>query len=128
MEHDVADDGMGFTEGNTAFGEIVGGIGGIDKTAFGCFAHGEAHMVEEGRGKECKIAHGIPAPDGVEHRVSNVGESDEAIGMSRLPQRPRGIEPDVAANGLELPRIEGKLDERRIDDRRDGIAFSCAGS
>ena len=78
---------------------------------FGCFAHGEAHMVEEGRGKEREIAHGIPAPGGIKHRMADVGESDEAIGMARLPQRPRGIEPDVAANGLELPRIEGKLDE-----------------
>ena len=78
---------------------------------FGCLAHGEAHMVEEGRGKEREIAHGIPAPGGIKHRMADVGESDEAIGMARLPQRPRGIEPDVAANGLELPRIEGKLDE-----------------
>ena len=78
---------------------------------FGCFAHGEAHMVEEGRAKEREIAHGIPAPGGIKHRVADVGESDEAIGMARLPQRPRGIEADVAANGLELPRIEGKLDE-----------------
>ena len=64
-------------------------------------------MVEKGRGKNGEVAHCIPATSGVEHWMADVGESDEAVGVARLPQRPRRIQADVAANGLELPGVEG---------------------
>lgn len=57
--------------------------------------------------------------------MANRAEAPKAIGVAHLPERARRIERDVAANGLELARIERKLDvgtavEAQGNGRMDG--------
>ena len=68
---------------------------------FGGLFHREAHVREEGRGKQQWVAHGIPAARRVEDGVLEVGEAGEALGVAALPDGARGVELDVAADGGE---------------------------
>ena len=70
----------------------------------------EAHVEEEGRAEERKVADLAPGVRRVEDRVANRAEAPEAVGVAKLPERARRVERDVAANGLELARVKRKLD------------------
>lgn len=88
---------------------------------FGGLFHREAHVHEEGRGKQQGIAHGIPAARRVEDWVFEVGEAGEALGVAAFPDCARGVELDVAADGFELARIERELDiGRALEEGRNG--------
>ena len=88
---------------------------------FGGLFHREAHVHEEGRGKQQGIAHGVPAARRVEDGVLEVGEAGEALGVVSLPDSARGVEPDVAADGFELARIEREFDiGRALEEGRNG--------
>ena len=88
---------------------------------FGGLFHREAHVHEEGRGKQQGIAHGVPAARRVEDGVLEVGEAGKAFGVVSLPDSARGVEPDVAADCFELARIEREFDiGRALEEGRNG--------
>ena len=85
----------------------------------GLFAR-EAHREKKGRGEERQIADGIPDATGRENRVADVGASQEAIGIARLPKRAGGVELDVAPEGFELARGEGEHEPEAVVPKRRG--------
>ena len=88
---------------------------------FGGLFHREAHVHEEGRGKQQGIAHCIPAARRVEDWVFEVGEAGEVLGVAAFPDCARGVELDVTADGFELARIERELDiGRALEEGRNG--------
>ena len=101
---DEAADGDG-----AAAGPVEDGFDGRG-VFFGGFPHGEAYVFEEGGGKEGGVAHGIPAAGEVENRMADVGEADETVGVTGLPEGTGRVEADVAADGGELAGVEGEFD------------------
>lgn len=82
----------------------------------------QAGVYEKGRAEQGEITHRRPDVCGVEDRVADIGDAQKAIRMVVFPEGTRRVELDVAPNGLELARVEGKLDvgaaveaERRTD-------------
>ena len=73
----------------------------------GLFAR-EPYRKEEGRSEEREITDGVPCAIRRENRMANIGEPDEAVGVTLFPERASGVELDVAPECLKLARRKGK--------------------
>ena len=80
----------------------------------------QPHREAERRRQQGGVAHRAPGHRRVQRGVADAGHDPEAVRVRLFPQRSRGVSPDVAPDGGELPRRKRQCQPERALPRDGG--------